>query len=203
MKKSILLILLLIMACEEKPRDDYAGFSEEEASIVLGGLMAARSFSNSGYGTVIENNSGIEFKKCAQGQTYNQGSGSCDNPAGRYSYCSPAGNFCNTLSIPFVLTSPQAPAYSEAYATCAGDRSGGYSNWRVASQTELQMLAAGGRNALLAWFPLPDGVFWSANAVEGNEIAANGVSFSADSFAQVQGWNKETRFFVRCARNIR
>jgi len=213
MKRIILILFLFIFSrCEEKPVRDFYGFAEEEKSVLLMGLLSSKGYSNTDYGSVVDSYTGLEIKKCSQGQIYNPATAGCDpgsgnlvtNGALRLSYCHSVSNLCNSDSIPYTLKDPGSITSSEIYNSCSSDRTGGYSNWRVPALFELVRLASFGRNSLLQFFPSTlEDYYWSANAEE-NDLygkTAKTVSFSAQNFGETRNFSKDTRLYVRCVRN--
>jgi len=204
LKLTFVILSILLAGCEAKPKNDFFGFTEEDSLTLVTGFLNSRGFSSSAYGTVIDTSLQIEYKKCSQGQAYNSQFNKCDSKASLLSYCNPATNLCNTLTIPFLLKSPDAGASSEAFISCHNDQTGGFSDWRVATATELLKLTAGGRNFLNLHFPNTEfDFYWSANALETDTTGktARAISFSIDNFGEISQINKETRLFVRCVRN--
>lgn len=211
----------LIFNCgEEKVRQNKLGLTDEETNTVVLGLILNSGYSNSGNGTVLDNTSGLEWKKCTQGQTFRSATNDCQgtisatyNPvdAQRYgatplTFCNINGNGCNATSLPQVLTisTTSNGLVSEAFSSCAADRTSGYSNWRVATFAELKKLAIGGQNMMTQYFPnTVEDFYWSSWGDENDSTGntAKAINFTGAKFAEEKSVNKDTKYYVRCIRN--
>ena len=226
LKKYLLLIFLIlgIVYCEGKPDKSYYGIPEEDRNQILAGILLSNGSIDNGTGTVVDPKTGLEWKKCTQGQVFRPTNNDCQGgrstatyttpiDQGRYgatylAYCNIEGNDCNTTSIPMALKSnPVTGVSSEAYVSCANEntlRTNGYTNWRVPSFPELQALAALGKVVLTNKFPnTPDDYFWSSwsNEQDTSGKTARAISFSLETIGKDQNISKTTRYYVRCVRN--
>ena len=229
MKKIILytLLTLLIVSlinCEDKPDKSYYGVPAEDKNQILAGILLSNGVQDYATGTVIDPKSGLEWKKCVQGQTFRATNNDCQGgkgtatfttpvDQGRYgatflAYCNIEGNDCNTSTLPMTLRGGTITGISsEAFNSCANEnanRTNGYTNWRVPSFPELQSLAALGKVVLTSRFPnTPDDYFWSSwsNEQDLTGATARAVSFSLDTIGKEQSISKTTRYYVRCVRN--
>ncbi|EMJ97824.1 surface adhesin Lsa25 [Leptospira alstonii] len=222
--KNILILsisLFLFANCEEKPDDTTLGFINEDAKVLLAGMLLFDPYSaNTASGTITNSTSGLMWKICTQGQVLRVGqNGQYDCEGindtttiiGRYGaalfqYCSLNLNDCNTISLPQVLVGqiPGLTGTSEAYDSCNQDRTGGHFDWRLPTFSELKALAGSGSlNALLLKFPntLED-YYWTSWAKEGTVDTARAVNFGATHFGEETAFAKTSRHFVRCVRNL-
>lgn len=219
------LILASFINCEDKPEKSFYGIPSEEKNQILSGILLSNGAIDNSTGTVIDVKSGLEWKKCTQGQVFRASHNDCQGgkatatfttpfDQGRYgatylSYCNIEGNNCNELSLPMTLKADSLPGItSEAYNACASEnaiRANGYTNWRVPSFPELQALAALGKVMLTAKFPnTPDDYFWSSwsNEQDQSGKTARAVSFSSENIGKVENINKTTKLYIRCVRNV-
>ena len=220
----IILIFSTFINCEDKPDKSFYGIPSEDKNQILSGILLSYGAIDDSTGTVIDVKSGLEWKKCTQGQVFRATNNDCQGgkatatfttpfDQGRYgatylSFCNIEGNNCNELSLPMTLKADSLTGItSEAYNSCASEnaiRTGGYTNWRVPTFPELQALAALGKVMLTARFPnTPDDYFWSSwsNEQDQSGKTARAVSFSADTIGKVESINKTTKLHIRCVRN--
>ncbi|MBM9577380.1 DUF1566 domain-containing protein [Leptospira sp. 201903070] len=218
----ILSIALSFFAnCEEKLDDTTLGFINEDANVLLAGMLFFSPYAaDPASGTVTNSMSGLMWKICSQGQvlrvgsngTYDcEGINNSSTVIGRYGatllqYCSLNLNDCNTISLPPVLVG-QTPGFtgtSEAFTSCSQDRTGGYSNWRLPSLIELKALTlSGSLNSLLVKFPnTVEDFYWSSWANESTVDTARAVNFATSRFGEETSFSKTSRYFVRCVRNL-
>jgi len=190
-----------LLNCEEKP-DTELGMTDDEKAAFISGLLVNSGFTDSGYGTVIDQNSNLEFKKCSQGNTYD-GSGCTTGQTVTFSFCNSLSNLCNLTSFPMTLIDPGLTTTSEAWDSCAGDATGGFNDWRVASIPELQKIAIGGRAGTLLHFPDTfEGYYWSgcADPQDQSGQTAKAISFAGESFGTERSYPKDNRLYVKCVR---
>ncbi len=218
-RNSIFLILAvtLVNCGEEITRQNKFGLTEEDQKSIIMGFVMNTTYSNTGNGTVLDSSLGVEWKKCTQGQTFRSAGNDCQGTvsatyipvnaqtygAELKTYCNVNGHDCNSLSLPPTLKSPINNVTSEAYSSCADDRTAGQSDWRVPTYLELKKLAASGQNMLTTFFPnTVDEYYWSSWSDE-NDVTgktAKAISFSGTNFGNEKSFNKDTRFYVRCVR---
>ncbi|HMV42495.1 MAG TPA: DUF1566 domain-containing protein [Leptospiraceae bacterium] len=214
--------LIILISCEAKPEKSYFGVPEEDGKQILAGLILGNGSIDNATGTVVDPKTGLEWKKCTQGQVFRSTNNDCQGSRatstlttpidqGRYgatylAYCNIEGNDCNTSSLPMALKSNTVTGvFSEAFLSCNTDRTNGYTNWRVPSYPELQALASLGKVVLTNRFPnTPDDYFWSSwsNEQDTSGKTARAVFFSLETIGKDQNISKTTRFYVRCVRNI-
>ncbi|TGM60958.1 surface adhesin Lsa25 [Leptospira adleri] len=218
----ILSIALSFFAnCEEKPDDTTLGFINEDAKVLLAGMLFFNPYiADPASGTVSNSTTGLMWKICSQGQVLRvgangaydcEGINNTSTVIGRFGatllqYCSLNLNDCNTIALPSVLVG-QTPGFtgtSEAFTSCNQDRTGGHSDWRVPSFPELKALTASGSlNSLLIKFPnTVEDNYWSSWAKESTVDTARAVNFAATHFGDETGFTKTSRYFVRCVRNL-
>ncbi|MBM9501895.1 DUF1566 domain-containing protein [Leptospira sp. 201903071] len=218
----ILSIALSFFAnCEEKPDDTTLGFINEDANVLLAGMLFFTPYvADPASGTVTNSMSGLMWKICSQGQVLRTGANGaydCEGinnsstVIGRYGatllqYCSLNLSDCNTISLPPVLVG-QTPGFtgtSEAFTSCSQDRTGGFSNWRLPSLIELKALTlSGSLNALLVKFPnTVEDFYWSSWANESTVDTARAVNFTTSHFGEETSFSKTSRYFVRCVRSL-
>ena len=222
-------LLILIFAgfinYEDKPDKSFYGMPQEEKDKILQGLLLGFGVVDNRTGTVADPKTGLEWKKCTQGQVFRASNNDCQgtlatatptSPAdqGRYgatylSYCNLQGNDCNSLSLPMTLKADSLPGItSEAYNSCAIENilaTNGYTNWRVPTYPELKSVSELGKLVLISLFPnTPDDYFWSSwgNEQDQTGSTARAISFSYNSIGKEQNITKTTKLYVRCVRNM-
>ncbi len=227
MKKIILILLIGFLAnCENQPKSYKYGIPEEEYSQILLGLINVNTSTNSTYGTVKFGTSRLEWKRCAQGQSYRAAENDCQGNssptnftpidlkygATQHAYCNVASNDCNSLELIPILNSSNTSTTTNvtAYSTCSSDTTGVSTglvtagSWRVPSIIELQALASLGRLATFQTFPnIPDEKYWSSTS-EVEDLTgqtAKAVSFSLNGFGEIEKVKKDTKLFIRCVRS--
>ncbi|EPG74614.1 PF07603 family protein [Leptospira fainei serovar Hurstbridge str. BUT 6] len=202
--------------CEQKKDKETQGFLNEDANVLLAGALFFSTYRSNGDGTITDSSIGLTWKICSQGQTYVATSGgySCEGGglinngwgAVQLQYCNQNNGACNAVSLPEALVPVSqigVAGSSEAYTSCSGDRTGGYSNWRVASYTELKLLSSSSRAEMLLKFPdTIEDLYWSAwaNEQDPSNRTARAVSFARDKFGTDDAQNKTNRYYVRCVR---
>lgn len=83
----------------------------------------------------------LTFMKCSQGQTWNNGTNSCDGSAGTYQYCSVSDNRCNSDGTGNPAWTLNGTGSSSAYTTCNSIGTfAGKTGWRVPTKDELKIL---------------------------------------------------------------
>ncbi len=220
----IFLIAFIFNNCEGKPEKGFYGIPNDEKDKFIAGLILNQGTTQTSIGTVVDNRNGLEWKKCSQGQSFRSGQNDCQGTgnsaaptinvaigsygASQLSYCDLEGNYCNTDSIPQILRLDRMQANkanSEAFYSCIGDRTGGFTNWRVPNPTELKSLTTTGRTAMTINFPnTPQEIYWSSWSNEQDQTSktAKGINFTTDKFGQDENPNKTTKLLVRCVRNV-
>ncbi|MBK8398818.1 MAG: DUF1566 domain-containing protein [Leptospiraceae bacterium] len=219
----LILILANLINCEDKPDKNLYGIPEESKNKILQGILLSYGVIDNRNGTITDTKSGLEWKKCVQGQVFRASNNDCQGGSAtatpttpgdqaRYgaiylSYCNLQGNDCNASSLPMALRASSLPVVSEAFDSCQTENilaTNGYTNWRVPSYPELASIAALGKVVLINWFPnTPDDFFWSSwsNEKDFSGSTARAISFSFDKIGEEQNINKTTKLFVRCVRN--
>ena len=226
MKKIILILLIGFLAnCENQPKSYKYGIPEEEYSQILLGLINVNSSSNSTYGTVKFTTTRLEWKRCAQGQSYRSANNDCQGNssptnftpidlkygATQHTYCNTASNSCNSLELVPVLNSANTSTTLNvtAYETCSTDTTGvsdgvTLGSWRVPTVIELQALSTLGRVATYQTFPnIPDEKYWSSTS-EVTDLTgevAQAVNYSLNGFGDIEKVKKDTKLFIRCVRS--
>jgi len=213
-----------LVNCEDKPDKSFFGIPAEDKNQILQGILLSSGAQENATGTVIDPKTGLEWKKCVQGQVFRASRNDCQGTTstatlttpldqGRYgakylSYCNVDGNNCNVLSVPMNLKADSLVGItSEVFNSCQTEnilRTNGYSNWRVPTYPELEALAALGKVVLTSRFPnTPDDYFWSSwgNEQDQTGATARAVSFSLETIGKEQTINKTTKLYVRCVRN--
>jgi hypothetical protein len=221
-KKSIILFVFLIgllANCEYKPKKYNNFFPEEEQETILLGLLYRQNLTLTNYGTAKDASSGLEWKRCSQGQGFRLAendcrgviSGTLTNPidSGRFgavalTFCNIPTMDCNKKSLPFELTS-STTGVSEAYNSCNSDRTGNFSDWRVPTPQELVAFASGGKNVLYDIFSSTvQDYYWSSYGNEKDPTATTAyvVSFAQDKWGELDVKTKDARYYVRCVRKF-
>ncbi|MCZ8342672.1 MAG: DUF1566 domain-containing protein [Leptospira sp.] len=196
--KNITILLLFSLSiffvnCQEEPvREIFPGLSDDDAAILLQGLLLNQTYTDNRDGTVTDTSLNLVWRKCTQGQVYRPGPNDCEgierpstvNPfftpaeggdrilwgAQQFSYCSSATNACNRLVVPQILQGSSEISISgtsEAFQSCNSLNSAGANPntaWRVPNPVELQRLTLQGRNAMILG-PFPNTVedyYWSS-----------------------------------------
>ena len=135
---------------------------------------AARSYSTTTYSTVIDNATGLMWKKCSQGQATS--TTSCTGSA-------------TTMT------------WTAATSTCSTDTTDGYSDWRLPNQNELLSLvdySASSPAINTTYFPATQSSgYWSSTSYKPSPSGAWVVSFY-DGGTNYNG--KTTSNYVRCVR---
>lgn len=220
-KTLIILIILFLWNCEAKPKKYYLGIPEAEAKTMLLGLTLQNGMNDSNSGTVIDKYTGLEWKKCTQGQSYRNDTNDCqgtsngtlNNPTDPYlygsvamNYCSLRSNSCNSLGFPMMLvSSPTDNASSEIYTSCDLDTFNGKTDWRVPNPWELEKITHGGKLVNSKIFPnMVNDYYWTSynNETDSTGATAIAVSFADDTFGQRKNISKDTKLYLRCVRNL-
>ena len=225
MKKTILFLILILslINCEDKPEKNFYGIPNDDKDQFIAGLLLSNNARTTTNGTVIDSRTGLEWKKCTQGQIYRANVNDCQGNknsaaptvspeigrygAETYSYCDLEGNQCNSLSLPQMLRKEEMirnKATSALFDACDTDRTGGFNNWRVPTYPELKALSELGKTALLINFPnTPDDFFWTSwgNEQDSTGKTAKAINFTIDRVGEETNLNKTARYYVRCVRN--
>jgi hypothetical protein len=212
----------LLLGCEAKPERYTEFFPEEEQATILLGLIARQGLQLTNYGTAIDPSKGIEWKRCSQGQGFRLEENDCRGVvngtlftpvdsgtfgAHRLTFCSFPSMDCNEKVLPFALNQPEpgAPYTSEAYLSCASDRTGGFSNWRLPTTPELKAFSSGGKNALYDIFSSTvQDKYWTSWSNEKDPWGKTAyvISFAQDTWGEEDVSPKDFRHYVRCVRNL-
>ncbi len=227
MKKIILILLIGFLAnCENQPKSYKYGIPEEEYSQILLGLINVNSSTNSTYGTVKFTGTRLEWKRCAQGQSYRSANNDCQGNssptnftpidlkygATQHTYCNTASNSCNSLELVPILNSATTSTTLNvtAYVSCSTDTTGVSTgsvtagSWRVPTVIELVALSTLGRVATYQTFPnIPDEKYWSSTS-EVTDLTgevAQAVNFSLNGFGDTEKVKKDTKLYLRCVRS--
>ena len=226
MKKINLLLLLLFIFsfvhCEGKPEKSFYGIPNDDKDKFVAGLILNSGSRSTSVGTVVDSTTGLEWKKCSQGQTFRSANNDCQgNPnsagpatltsignygAGKYSFCNLEGNYCNVTSLPQELNLAEQQrnkASSAAFFTCITDRTGGFTNWRLPTSIELKALTTTGQTAMTINFPnSPEDSFWTAWGNENDQTGktARAINMTRNKFGEEEFINKTTNNSVRCVR---
>ena len=217
---SIFLAMTLVF-CEAKPEKTFYGIPQEEANLILLGSVLNYKLQDTGNGTIIDSSLGVEWKKCSQGQSFRSSQNDCQGTisgsdltptdqynygAGTYAYCNIAGNDCNSVSLPQILSaSPSNNAYSDIYNSCDADTTNNRTDWRVPTSVELEKLVIGGKVAMIEFFPnTVSSYYWSSvsNEQEPSGLTAKAIHFGEDKFGDVKNINKDNKLYLRCVRNL-
>ncbi len=196
------LLLLFATACDQS-----SSSSSSLESLLLSSLVSANT------DTVVDPVTGLEWKKCSQGQLYETTYKTCRGNAtpnlddGIYGavtlqYCSSLTNDCNTVGYPMTLTTPGGTSTSEAYTSCANETTAGKTDWRVPTSLELQSILSTSRNAMLTTYPdTVNGLYWSNEASTSDFNLATVISFRIFDFGESSSQSKTIRYYLRCVRN--
>jgi len=134
------------------------------------------SFTNNGDGTITDNCTGLMWKRCSEGMTYNVVTGACDGSATTYTW-------------------------ENALTQCEGLIFAGYSDWRLPNIKELMSIVDYQNynpSINTTYFPANgNGNYWSATTYVYNTSYAWRVYFG---YASVDGSNKTYGNYVRCVR---
>jgi len=218
----ILFFTIWFIDCEAKPERYKFFFPEEEQSTLLLGLLSRQNLEITNYGTVKDKANNLEWKRCSQGQGFRLAENDCRGVVSgtlytpidsgtfgaiRLTYCNAPTMDCNQKALPFVLTAPEPNAnyISEAYASCANDRTGGFTDWRVPTLPELKVFTLGGKNALYDIFSSTvQDYYWTSWSNEKDPWGKTAyiVSFAQDKWGEENVASKDTRYYVRCVRNL-
>ncbi len=82
--KNITIILLfslsfLFVNCQEEPvREIFPGLSDDDAAILLQGLLLNQTYTDNRDGTVTDTSLNLVWRKCTQGQVYRPGPNDCE-----------------------------------------------------------------------------------------------------------------------------
>lgn len=221
----VTIVALLGIHCQAEKEKDFFGFGDEEASIILTGLILNRGFVDTKDGNIIDQVNRVVYQKCVAGQVYRLEQNDCRGiqrgslytpndvilwGATQFAYCNLDSWNCNSRTFPFQLVGNAGlvfPGKSEAFNYCnsLNDPNTGAPGWRVATPIELVRLTKGGRNAMLQLFPdTPEDWFWSswsrADDIEGQTAIA--VSFNRSNFGEEKAFAKTNRNYVRCTRPL-
>jgi hypothetical protein len=219
----IIPILLLLINCEAKPKDAIFQYTAESQATILKGLLLSSNFVDRNNGTITHTTTGLTWKKCSQGQTYEATTNSCNGGAlntkpyyyvdlekvnaTTFAYCSIPGNNCNDMSLdPKVqkttTTFLNFSVISPLYNSCNDDTfsSGG---WRVPTRLELEGLAQAGRALLVGVFPQTvESYYWTSTAdieyLAGENSFA--VNFNRDGYGESRTQPKVNAYYVRCVK---
>ncbi len=174
MKRSVLTLLLALLSLT----------GAHAAQTCLTGTIAASTpasrFADHGDGTVTDNATGLMWKKCSEGQSYNGATRGCDGTAATYSW---------------------QQALQKATAINAGGGFSGQSDWRLPNVKELSSIVehqCAYPTINQEVFPATPSVwFWSSSPVASNSNYAWDVSFSEGN---VTAFFKHTEYGVRLVR---
>lgn len=217
---ALTIITTWLFNCEAKPDKGFNGLPPEDAEKIITGLVLNTGVTDTRAGTITDIRTGLEWKKCSQGQEFRSSNNDCQGKTtgtlftpldqARYgatylSYCSFSGNDCNTTAPPMTLKLPANGFTSEAYSSCDSDRTRGFSNWRVPTYAELKALSAMGKTTLNIYFPnTVDDLYWTSWSNEQDLTAktARAINFNAEKIGDEENVTKETRLYVRCVRSM-
>ena len=129
-----------LINCEDKPDKSYYGIPAEDKNQILAGILLSNGVIDNVTGTVIDPKSGLEWRKCTQGQSFRATNNDCQGgratatlttpiDQGRYgatflAYCNIEGNDCNTTSIPLNLKANTITGISSEANACNSGKLG-------------------------------------------------------------------------------
>ncbi len=218
--KTILLISVIgfLLNCEAKPDKETFGFTNDDFSVALLGVLSNANMVDNSDGTITDTNFRLMWQKCSFGQVYRRTQNDCQgavtgsvlNPQDPYRYgaktvafCDSRTHACNRVAPPQTLIASSEIAIvgtSEAFNACNALGNG----YRVPNPAELQRLTATGRNGVLARFPSTvEGDYWS-NLSEVTDFpgeTAITISFDRQTFGDEKKTVKTDRNYLRCVRS--
>lgn len=227
--KILLFILLsgfLLINCEQKPIKYPYGIPEEEYKTILYGVLNTSNAVANSSGTVRFPATGLEWKRCAQGQVFRSTEGDCKGTsrptsftpvdltygATIHAYCNTASNNCNSLDLVPLLNSTNTSTSTSitAYTSCSTDTTAlsptdiNAGAWRVPTVVELKALASLGKLSTYKLIPdAPDEKYWSATG-DVNDLTAEtskAISFEPGTYGNEYSIKKDTKLYIRCIRN--
>ncbi|MCB1159628.1 MAG: Ig-like domain-containing protein [Leptospiraceae bacterium] len=175
-------------------------------------MEAKTWYVDNGDGTIYDKSTGLIWKKCSQGQTWNNNTNACDGNAGTYYYCNEMDNDCNGGNNTGILGTFLNDGSSTAYNSCNDlntNPTGGFAGktgWRVPTIEELKTLIdLSGENedtgAKINGIFFPNTIlsgYWSASGLISSDLSAWYVYFlngSVDNYTKTYYLNN-----VRCVR---
>lgn len=215
----ILVLVNFLWNCEAKPKRYTEYFPEEEQSTLLAGLIYRQGLEVTNYGTVRDPATRLEWKRCSQGQGFRLAENDCRGVvagtlyspldsgkfgAEKFTFCNYPTHDCNEKNFPFALINQNSGVVSEAFNTCANDRTGDFTDWRVPTRPELKTFTAFGKNALYDIFSSTvQDYYWSSWSNENDPFGktAYAISFAQDKWGEEKLAPKDYRYYVRCVRN--
>lgn len=223
------ILSFLFVGCEQKPTKYPYGIPEEEFEQIVYGIINTNNSTSRSSGTVRFPTTGLEWKRCVQGQVFRSSTEDCKGNstptaftpvdltygASFHAYCNTASNDCNgnpPSLIPILQNTNTSTSQNvTAYATCAADTTdlsptdATVSAWRVPTIIELQALASLGKLSTFKSLPdAPDEKYWSASS-EINDLTgetAKAVSFEPGTYGTEYRIKKDTKLYIRCVRNF-
>lgn len=224
----LIILSLFFIGCEQKPTKYPFGIPEEEFEQILFGIINTNNSVARSSGTVRFPSTGLEWKRCAQGQVFRSATEDCQGTSAPtpftpvdlkygatvHAYCNTASNDCNgnpPSLVPILQNSnTSTPANTTAYATCDSDTTDLSPSdaivgaWRVPTIVELKALASLGKISTFKAMPdAPDEKYWSSSS-EINDLTgetAKSVSFEPGTYGDESIIKKDTKLYIRCIRN--
>lgn len=217
--KSIILISLVsfLVSCEAKPKRYTEYFPEESRNTILAGLVYKQGLEVTNYGTVRDPANRLEWKRCSQGQGFRLAENDCRGVVSgtyytpldsgkfgalKFTFCNYPTHDCNEKNFPFALIN-QSGTVSEAFNSCANDRTGDFTDWRVPTRPELKTFTVFGKNALYDIFSSTvQDYYWTSWSNENDPFGktAYAISFAQDRWGDEKLAPKDYRYYLRCVR---
>ena len=169
------------------------------AAITLSG------FTDNGDGTVTQGS--LIWMKCSQGQVWDSAANVCSGTGAGTTYGAYSLAYCEQATLDASGTCSDLTSYEAndgpAYDSCANLTFAGFSDWRLPTRYELDLLAEGfSREFFLYMFPQTpdDKYFWSGSTDESDTSVGYTVSFAKNTFGNVEKGTKTGVKYVRCVR---